>query len=51
MKMFAARDQGVIFMETVLNLRQQRHSVIECVPVPWNVFDDAPAYFRVSTHA
>jgi len=47
MKMFAARDQGVIFLETVVDLRRQHHTAIECIPLPWDQYDDAPAYFRV----
>jgi len=48
MRMFASEDKGVFFYETILNLKQQRHTVIECVPVPWNTFEDLPAYFKVS---
>lgn len=47
MKMHADRGRGVVFYETVVSLRQQRHSFIEAVPLPWDIFDDAPAYFRV----
>ena len=47
MRMFAEQDKGVVFYETVLNLRHQKHTVIECVPLPWDKFEDLPAYFRV----
>jgi hypothetical protein len=46
-RMGAARERGVVFYETVLTLKTQKHSVIECVPVPWKIHDEAPAYFRV----
>lgn len=46
MQMFAEQDKGVVFYETVVNLRQQRHTVIEAVPLPWNNADDAPGYFK-----
>ncbi|KAG2212917.1 hypothetical protein INT46_010473 [Mucor plumbeus] len=46
MKMFHEQGKGVVFMETVLNLRQQRHAVIEAIPIPYGVYEDAPAYFK-----
>ncbi|CEI92892.1 hypothetical protein RMCBS344292_07139 [Rhizopus microsporus] len=46
MKMFHEQNRGTIFMETVVNLRSHRHTVIEAIPVPYDVYDDAPAYFR-----
>ena len=48
MRMFAEEDKGVVFYETVISLRQQNHTVIECVPVPWAEFETLPGYFRVS---
>ncbi|KAB5590566.1 Complexed with Cdc5 protein cwf19 [Ceratobasidium theobromae] len=48
MRTFAEEDKGVIFYETVMSLRQQRHTVIECVPVPREEFTELPAYFRES---
>jgi hypothetical protein len=47
MKMFAKENKGVLFYETILSFKQQRHTVIECVPMPAEQFQDAPAYFRV----
>ncbi|CAG8595164.1 12615_t:CDS:2 [Racocetra fulgida] len=38
--------EGVIFMETVVNLKYQNHTVIECIPMPWDLAQDAPAYFK-----
>lgn len=48
MRMFAAENKGVVFYETILSFRQQRHTMIECVPLPADQFADAPAYFRES---
>jgi hypothetical protein len=47
MRMFAEQDKGVIFYETVINLKWQKHSYIECVPLPWEQFEDIPQYFKV----
>ncbi|CAE6494156.1 unnamed protein product [Rhizoctonia solani] len=48
MRTFAEEDKGVVFYETVMSLRQQRHTVIECLPVPREQFTELPAYFRES---
>jgi hypothetical protein len=48
MRMYNEQDKGVVFYETVLNLKWQKHSVIECVPLPYEHFDLAPQYFKVS---
>ena len=48
MRMFAEDDQGVVFYETVISLKWQKHTVIECVPLPWEQFDEIPGYFKVS---
>lgn len=50
MRMFAEDDKGVIFFETVLTLKYQKHSSIECVPVPWEQFDILPGYFKVPSY-
>ncbi|KAJ7069993.1 CwfJ C-terminus 1-domain-containing protein-like protein [Mycena amicta] len=48
MRMFAEEDQGVIFYETVISLKGQKHTFIECVPLPWEQFEDIPQYFKES---
>ncbi|KAF8895271.1 CwfJ C-terminus 1-domain-containing protein-like protein [Infundibulicybe gibba] len=48
MRMFAENDRGVIFYETVISLKWQKHTCIECVPLPWEQFDLIPAYFKES---
>ncbi len=45
--MYSKEDKGVVFYETVITLKWQKHSVIECVPVPWEQFDVLPGYFKV----
>jgi hypothetical protein len=47
MRMFAEQDQGVIFYETVLSFKKQKHTYIECVPMPWEQWELIPGYFRV----
>ncbi|KAH9942920.1 CwfJ C-terminus 1-domain-containing protein-like protein [Amylocystis lapponica] len=48
MRMFAEEDKGVVFYETVLSLKRQNHTFIECVPLPWAQFEDLPGYFKES---
>jgi len=45
--MFAEDDKGVIFYETVISLKWQKHTFIECVPLPWDQFELIPGYFKV----
>ncbi|KAH0586099.1 hypothetical protein H2248_007370 [Termitomyces sp. 'cryptogamus'] len=47
-RMFAEGDKGVIFYETVITLKWQKHTVIECVPLPWEQFELIPGYFKES---
>jgi hypothetical protein len=47
--MYAEEDKGVIFYETVISLKWQKHTCIECVPLPWEHYEDIPAYFKVLT--
>lgn len=47
-RMFDSEDKGVVFYETVMNLRWQKHTYIECVPVPYRQFDELPGYFKVT---
>ncbi|KAI0311715.1 CwfJ C-terminus 1-domain-containing protein-like protein [Amylostereum chailletii] len=48
MRLHAEEDKGVVFYETVLTMKWQKHTVIECVPVPWEQFDLLPGYFKES---
>ncbi|KAG0375794.1 hypothetical protein BGX24_008660 [Mortierella sp. AD032] len=45
-QMNAAEDKAVIFSETVINLKWQKHTVIECIPIPWQAGQAAPGYFK-----
>ncbi|KAJ3333907.1 hypothetical protein HDU76_001388 [Blyttiomyces sp. JEL0837] len=40
------KDHGVIFMEQVINFKWHKHTIIDCIPVPMDKFEDAPAYFK-----
>ncbi|WRT63888.1 uncharacterized protein IL334_000814 [Kwoniella shivajii] len=48
MRMHAQTNHGVIFFETVLSFKHQKHTCIEAIPVPFETFQDLPAYFRES---
>ncbi|PWN52433.1 hypothetical protein IE53DRAFT_340599 [Violaceomyces palustris] len=48
MQMAAKKNEGVIFYETVVSLKHQKHTYIEAVPVPWDLYLDLPAYFKES---
>ncbi|WFD35416.1 Pre-mRNA-splicing factor cwf19 [Malassezia cuniculi] len=48
MRKAAAENCAMVFFETVLSLREQKHTFIEAVPVPSDVFDEIPAYFNVA---
>ena len=43
--MFRAEDEDVMFMETCTSL--ERHMAVEVVPVPIEIGDMAPIYFKV----
>lgn len=51
MRMFHEQGKGVVFMELVKNFKQQRHTVIECIPIPYGTVEDAPMYFQVRNFA
>ncbi|KAG8062530.1 hypothetical protein GUJ93_ZPchr0003g18568 [Zizania palustris] len=47
LKMFSQQDKDVVFMETVISLaKQRRHCMIECIPIPSVVSNNAPMYFK-----
>ncbi|KIM24663.1 hypothetical protein M408DRAFT_26787 [Serendipita vermifera MAFF 305830] len=48
MRMFHEEDKGVVFFETVISLRWQKHTYIECIPVPYEHFEELPGYFKES---
>jgi hypothetical protein len=46
-RMFEKINRGVLFMEQVMHLKRKVHTVIECIPVPLSVYQDATGYFKV----
>lgn len=46
--MFESQNLDCVFMETHIYPRQQKHMVLECVPLPRELGDMAPIYFKVS---
>src|SRR6218665_1070499 len=46
-RMFADSGRDCVFMETSINLKRYPHMVIECVPMPKEVGEMAPIYFKV----
>lgn len=47
-QLYASFDppQSPIFLESFVNPKHHKHCVIECIPVPSDLADDAPAYFK-----
>ena len=45
--MYAEDDEDCVFMELCTRLKKTPHMVIECVPMPREVGDMAPIYFKV----
>jgi len=46
--MFADDGQDCVFIECSKNLKRLPHMAIECVPLPQELGDLAPIYFKVS---
>ncbi|XP_077197687.1 CWF19-like protein 2 isoform X2 [Paroedura picta] len=45
-KMFEAEDLDCVFLETNLSTKKRDHMVYECIPLPKEVGDMAPIYFK-----
>ncbi|XP_021093411.1 CWF19-like protein 2 isoform X2 [Heterocephalus glaber] len=45
-KMFEDKGLDCIFLETNMNMKKQYHMVYECIPLPKEVGDMAPVYFK-----
>ncbi|NXA21317.1 C19L2 protein, partial [Ibidorhyncha struthersii] len=45
-KMFEAKDLDCVFLETNTSMKKQYHMVYECIPLPKEVGDMAPIYFK-----
>ncbi|NXI67693.1 C19L2 protein, partial [Anseranas semipalmata] len=45
-KMFEAKDLDCVFIETNMSMKKRYHMVYECIPLPREVGDMAPIYFK-----
>ncbi|CAL8361570.1 unnamed protein product [Merluccius merluccius] len=45
-RMFETQELDCVFMETHMNPRRRQHMVLECVPLPRELGDMAPIYFK-----
>ncbi|TNN32350.1 CWF19-like protein 2 [Liparis tanakae] len=45
-KMFEAQEMDCVFMETHMNPRRRQHMALECLPLPRELGDMAPIYFK-----
>ncbi|NXV61525.1 C19L2 protein, partial [Molothrus ater] len=45
-KMFEAKDLDCVFLETNISMKKRYHMVYECIPLPKEVGDMAPIYFK-----
>uniref|UniRef100_A0A8C5Q0S0 CWF19 like cell cycle control factor 2 n=1 Tax=Leptobrachium leishanense TaxID=445787 RepID=A0A8C5Q0S0_9ANUR len=45
-KMFQAQDLDCVFLEANINMKRRLHLVYECIPLPREVGDMAPLYFK-----
>nr|XP_046149376.1 CWF19-like protein 2 [Oncorhynchus gorbuscha] len=45
-QMFESQDQDCVFMETHMNPKRRQHMVLECIPLPRELGDMAPIYFK-----
>ncbi|XP_077467318.1 CWF19-like protein 2 isoform X2 [Stigmatopora argus] len=45
-RMFESQEQDCVFMEMHMNPRRRQHMVLECIPLPRELGDMAPIYFK-----
>ncbi|KFP30905.1 CWF19-like 2, partial [Colius striatus] len=45
-EMFEAKDLDCVFLETNMSVKKRYHMVYECIPLPKEVGDMAPIYFK-----
>ncbi|XP_074996161.1 CWF19-like protein 2 isoform X2 [Calonectris borealis] len=45
-KMFEAKDLDCVFLETNMSMKKRYHMVYECIPLPKEVGEVAPIYFK-----
>jgi hypothetical protein len=46
-RMYSNSGSGVLFLETVMELKKQRHTYLDCIPLPKQLANQAKAYFKV----
>lgn len=46
-RMFESQELDCVFMETHMDPRKRQHMVLECLPLPRELGDMAPIYFKV----
>ncbi|KAK0421244.1 hypothetical protein QR680_015133 [Steinernema hermaphroditum] len=44
--MWREEDMDCVFLEMARNVKDQRHMIIECIPLPQEIGDMAPIYFK-----
>lgn len=44
--MFESQEMDCVFMETYMNPRRRQHMVLECIPLPKELGDMAPIYYK-----
>lgn len=49
--MFSERDEDAVIFELAVYLKKHPHMYLECVPMPKEVGELAPIYFKVSKNA
>jgi len=45
-RMYGSQGRRGVYMETVIQLRKNKHTFVEAVPLPNDLADDAPMYFK-----
>ncbi|KAG7246894.1 hypothetical protein CRUP_031351 [Coryphaenoides rupestris] len=45
-RMFESQELDCVFMETHMNPRRRQHMVLECIPLPRELGDMAPIYYK-----
>ncbi|KAM8853493.1 CWF19-like protein 2 [Synchiropus picturatus] len=45
-RMFESQELDCVFLETNMNLHRRQHMVVECIPLPRELCDMAPIYFK-----
>jgi hypothetical protein len=45
--MFESFGRSVVFIETAFHFQKQRHTYIDCIPLPSELAQDVSLYFKV----